>query len=865
MKGTYQPIFFGEWLKIRRKALDLTQAELAHSAGCSVHALRKIESGERRPSKQLASLLANSLEIASADRATFVKVSRGELNLDRLPSQYFVPQAAPISGPKLSVELVNLPATPTPLIGRQQELSTLRQLLEDPQCRMVTLVGPGGIGKTRLAIEMAYEQKTSYPDGVYFVSLASFNSPTFLIPAIAGELGVILQGQIEPRFQLINYLKAKNILLLLDNFEHLLAGIDLLAEILERSPGVKLLVTSRERLNLHGEWIFEISGLPVPATNTYQNAAEYSSIQLFLQSAGRNMANFELHEDGLQSVVRICQVVEGMPLGIELAAAWVSVLSCREIAQEIESNLDFLTTTMRDVPERQRSLRAAFNHSWNLLSEQERRILQQMSVFQGCFSRKAAQEVAEANLLSLLSLVSKSLVRRTENGCYDLHEVVRLYAHDHLDQDPNKELIYTRHSNYYLAFLKDQEQELQSHAQYKALQELSDEIDNLHAAWSWAVNHDRFELIGDALRSFGALCEIRGWLNEGLKYLDLVIQRLRANPDFKHQPRLLGQALAQQGLLYFRQGSFEHAQAVLEESISILSPIGDLKTLTIPLVISGVILFLNGEIENSEARLDEGLEHARAAGDEIFEAYAVYNKGYIESLLGHYNDAYEQMLTGLAMWRDLGDPHSIALGLNYISPTAIKLGLHDQAHAYLEESLLLCQQVGDRWGLGTAYRHLGLLALAQANPSEAKSNLQKSIAIFAEFITGWDIARSMIYLGETAIAAGELLEAERIFVETLPITMDAKAWPLVMDILVGLAELYSQTGKVEQAGKLSSYALQHYASIAETKNRAVRVAQASEDRSPDGQFKKISEWAKGQSLESIVSEILGEEFLSPKI
>ncbi len=863
MKGTYQPFIFGEWLKIRRKALDLTQVELAQRAGCSVHALRKIESGERRPSKQLAGLLAKSLEIAPADQGIFVRVSRGELNLDRLPSQYFVTQAAPISSPKPSVESTNLPETPTPLIGRQQELAALKQLLEDPQCRMVTLFGPGGIGKTRLAIETAYKQKESYLDGVYFVSLASVNSPTFMIPAIAGQLGVFIQGQIDPRLQLLNYLKSKNILLLLDNLEHLLTGIDLLAEILERSPRVQLLVTSRERLNLQGEWVFEINGLPVPAANTDPNAAEYGSMQLFIQSAGRNVANFELQKDDLPSIVRICQAVEGMPLGIELAAAWVPVLSCREIAQEIESSLDFLTTTTRDIPERQRSLRAAFNHSWNLLSEEERGLLQKLSVFQGCFSRNAAQEVAGANLLSLLGLVSKSLLRRTENGCYDLHEVVRQYARDHLDEDPDQELVYTRHSNYYLAFLKDQERELQSHAQHEALQELTDEIDNLHAAWSWAVNHDRFESIGGALRSFGALCEIRGWLIEGLKYLDLVIQKLHANPNFKHQPRLLGQVLTQQGLLYFRQGRFDRAQAILEESISLLSPIGDPKTLTIPLVISGVILFLNGEIENSQARLDEGLIHARAAGDLIFEAYAVFNKGYIQSLLGFYDGAYEQMLTGLAMWRAIGDPHSIALGLNYISTTAIKLGLYDQAREYLEESLQLCQQVGDRWGLGTAFRHLGLLALAQGNLSEAKSKIQESLDIFAEFITGWDIAHSMICLGETAIAARELPEAEQIFLEALPIASKAKAWPLVMDILVGLADIYFQNGKVEQAGRLSSYVLHHSASTAETKGRAVRIAQESGIRTPDCQLKFNSEWAKAQSLESMVREILGSEFLSP--
>lgn len=864
MESTNRPIIFGEWLKVRRKALDLTQVELAQRVGCSVHALRKIESGERRPSKQLARLLANSLEISTEEQATFVRVARGEINLERLPSQDPVTQVAYTSTPRSPDALINLPITATQLIGREQELAAISQLLQDPECRMLTFVGPGGIGKTHLAIEAAAEHNTHFPDGVYFVSLDSIYSPTFIVPAIAGELGVVFQGQIEPRIQLLNYLRTKKVLILLDNVEHLLNGIDLFAEILESAPRLKLLVTSREQLNLQGEWVFEIQGLPVPSGNTVQKPGDYSSIALFMQSARRKVANYKFQKDDLQSIIRICQAVEGMPLGIELAATWVSVISCSEIAQEIERSLDFLTTSMRDVPERQRSLRAVFEHSWNLISKDERRTLQRLAVFQGCFTRKAAEQVAGASLHSLMGLVSKSLVRRTENGCYDLHDVIRQYAHEHLIKDPQKDEVYNLHSDYYLSFLSEQEQELKGYAQREAIQELADEIDNLHAAWSWAVNHNRFETIGSALRSFGALCDIRGWLNEGINYLDLVIQELHAHPDFEHQPRILGQALAQQGLLYFRQGKFHLAQSILEESISILSPIGDCNLLTDPLIISGIIFFLNGEIENAQTRMDEGLSCARAAGDPSFEAYAVYNKGYISSLLGHYKEAYEQMLTGLDMWRALGDPHSIALGLNFICPTAIQLGYYDQAQEFLEESLILCTQVGDRWGLGTAYRHLGLLALAQGNLTEAKSKIQKSLEIFAEFITGWDIARSMIYLGETAIAAGDLPEAERIYLQALPISMEAKAWPLVMDILVGLADLYSRTYKYESAIKFSKYAMNHDASTFEAKERAAKLVHESEAQLIVQQLKHNGETAKNQSLENIIGEILGEEFTSPQ-
>jgi transcriptional regulator with XRE-family HTH domain len=387
------PVFFGEWLKTRRKSLDLTQTELAERAGCSISALRKIESGERRPSKQLARLLAKSLDNPIEDLGIFVRVARGELNLERLSSPLSSPILDSRSSPQPLTPAINLPVMPTPLIGREPELAGLGNLMDDPQCRLLTLVGPGGIGKTHLALEVACRHQDLFPERACFVSLASLSSPTYLVPAIADALGFSFQGQVEPRLQLNNYLRSKEMLLVLDNAEHLLDGVDLFVELLEDAPGVKLLVTSRERLNLQGEWVFEIQGLPVPISLKDAHAEEYSSVGLFVESARRAKVSFEVRAEEWPDVVRICQMVEGMPLGVELAAAWVPVLTCNEIAQEIESSLDFLTTSMRDVPRRQRSLRATFNHSWRLLSADERDLLSRLAIFQGGFQRETAEQV----------------------------------------------------------------------------------------------------------------------------------------------------------------------------------------------------------------------------------------------------------------------------------------------------------------------------------------------------------------------------------------------------------------------------------------------------------------------------------------
>lgn len=856
MEATALPVYFGEWLKRRRKALDLTQVELAQRAGCSVFALRKIESGERRPSKQLAGLLAQSLEIPSEDHPTFIRVARGELNLERLrpPGSAHMPVLTPASKPRSLAN--NLPVMPTPLVGREPELAALSRLLNDAQCRLLTLVGPGGVGKTRLAIEAAGPQSDQFTHGVYFVPLAGLSSPDYLLPAIAGAVGYVFQGKLEPRIQLLNYLVTKQALLVLDNLEHLLDGVELFAEMLKCAPGVKLLITSRERLNLQSEWVFEVQGLPVPVTSQVKHPEAYSSLALFVQCARRAKADFELRGGDLLPVVRICQMVEGLPLGIELAAVWVSALKCQEIAHEIERGMDFLATSMRDAPERQRSLRAAFDHSWNLLSQDERDALSQLAVFQGGFERQAAEVVAGATPPTLLALVSKSLVRREESGRYGLHEIIRQYARAHLSESAQSEATLDRHSDFYLSLLRDRENDLKGAAQRKALRELKREIDNVRAAWSWAVQRGNFISIGEALRSFALLSDLGGWLDQGSGQLENVVQALRAVSENEQQLKVLGQALTQQGDLLFRQGKFDQALTRLEESLAILRPIGDPTVLAGPLIFSSVISHLNGEIERSQALMVEGLENAQAAGDPWFTAYGIFNQGYLASLVGRYAEGYQQMLAGIAGWRALGDPRYTALGLNFISRTAIKLGYHAEAQAFLQESLDLCEQVGDRWGIGTAYRYLGLAALVQGDPNEAQYLIHKSLDIFSGVTSGWDIVQSLVFLGEAAALSGDSSKAKRIFLDALNQASEAQTVLLAIEALIGLAHLQARAGDCDQALELSIFVLNHPACTQESKERADQLRVEIEADLTAGQIESAHKQAQTKSLEVLVEELL---------
>ena len=278
----------------------------------------------------------------------------------------------------------NLPAPRTSFVGRASELEEIDRLLEDPDCRLLTLVGPGGAGKTRLALEAAARRVDRYPHGVHFVPLVSVASPEFLAPAVAESIQFAVDGAhsgFSAQEQLLDYLGERSTLLVLDNFEHLVEGAGLLSEIIERAPHVELLTTSRERLNVQSEWVLDVHGLGL-AENGNGSA---SAVRLFVERAAQVEPGFSLDDGGYSQALRICRLVEGMPLGIELAASWVSVLSCAEIADEIERNIDFLATSMRDVPERHRSLRAAIDQSWRLLSDEQRSAFSRLSVFRGSF------------------------------------------------------------------------------------------------------------------------------------------------------------------------------------------------------------------------------------------------------------------------------------------------------------------------------------------------------------------------------------------------------------------------------------------------------------------------------------------------
>lgn len=404
----------------------------------------------------------------------------------------------------------NLPAELTPLIGRELERSQIKQQLTQDGHRLVTIVGPGGMGKTRLAIAIGKELLTQFQDGVYFVDLAPLAEADEIPSTIAAVLDYQAPNKSEPLLpQLLKAIREQQFLFILDNFEHLLARAKMVTDILQTCPQVSLLVTSRQRLNLASESRFELGGLTFPDYLTPQDAQTYTAVQLFVENGRRVQPDFTVTDDNLTDITHICQLVQGMPLGLVLAASWLEMLTPAEITTEIENSLDFLSSELSDLPPRQRSMQAVFDYSWQLMTTSEQAALAKLSVFRGGFTRDAAEKVAHVNLRQLLSLVSKSLVQRnTENGRFTIHELLRQFAAGQRKQLEENEQTARAHCRYFAQIVKQSVRQSLSPYPMLLLQQHKEDIDNLRRAWDFALAQGLAQELSDLARG-RAFIEIR--------------------------------------------------------------------------------------------------------------------------------------------------------------------------------------------------------------------------------------------------------------------------------------------------------------------------------------------------------------------
>jgi predicted ATPase/DNA-binding SARP family transcriptional activator len=768
----------------------------------------------------------------------------------------------------LQIQTSNVPVYLTPFIGRARELADLARLIGDPSCRLITLVGSGGIGKTRLAVQAASHQRNAFAQGAAFVPLVAIDSVEAIVPAIADALGFSFYGPIPPRLQLFSHVRDKQLLLILDNVEQLLVedtvqgnAADLFVQILEHTSGIKLLVTSREPLNVQGEWVYPVEGLQIPEGDPSEAIESLAAVALFVQRAKRARAGFTLSEKDYPNLARLCRLVDGSPLALELAATWVRTLSVIEIVKEIERNLDFLSTTVRDLPERHRNMRVVFDHSWKLLTEEEQGVLLQLSVFHGGFRREAAEDVAGATLSVLSSLITKSLVRRSSDNRYDMHELIRQFATGYFSAYPEEQKeTQARHGKYYLTTFAGADGRLRSPAQREALAEWTAEIDNIRVAWNWAVTQSEFGLIEQALRAFAMLYETRGWYQEGIDTLDRAIDALEAahgpSPADRTGRAALGHLLTNRALLTYRLGRHEETQATLECSLRILTPLNDARLIVEPITYLGSVISLAGDYARALDLFADAREKALAVGDRVFAATSLSLHAHYSRLIGKPGNQHGRLQAAVAEWRAVGDPRFIGFGLNFLGQSALALGRFDEARTALEESVELNMSVGARWNLGHAFQGLGAVAQAQGEHQRAADMFLKAVNTFTELGGRFYMAQGLAQMGQSLFALGNEVEAGRVWRESLRIAAEIHGMPVALDALVGLASLRAKRGDAQSALDLLLIVLNHPASNQETKDRAEKLRRELKPRLTPQQIQAAQAKARELRVDQVINQVL---------
>ncbi len=785
-----------------------------------------------------------------------------------------------------------LPALPTRFVGRETELAELAEWLSAPDCRLVTLVGPGGIGKSRLALQVLEEQRGLFAHGVAFVPLGAVTSAEFIAYAIAGALHFSLQGSQSPDVQVLNYLREKELLLALDNFEHLLQGDTpcnsaLIEQILSRAPGVTLLVTSRERLNLREERVYHLEGLAYPATDTPDlDAANYSAVTLFIECAQRVDRRFTLDAWTLADVLHICRLVEGIPLGLELAAAWVGTRACSDIAAEIAANSDALTTTLRNVDPRHRSLRASFEYSWKLLSDPERACLARLAIFRGGFDHHAAAQVAAASTELLTGLIHKSLLRADANGRYSLHPLLHQYVAEKLDATGDAPAVYVEHARYYATFLERQEPYLKGASQKQALAAITLESDNVQQAWQWAVSQRYAREVEQSLESLYDFYDIRCWFQAGVTLLVQAIEQWSTEPE---QEPLLGKLLARQGALYCHQGFFEHAAAALKSSLEIFEhqdmpdeqifglvnlanairhqghndeaerlaqrslalsqQIGDRRGMAQSLQILGILCYGAGNLERTEALHEESLALARELGDQRLIMSPLNALGDVACHRGDYVKAQQMFEECLALSRDLDDQFNVAIHLNNLGTIFHLLEQYTKAEAFYQESLDICRQIGDQNGQAIALSNLGEIAYTLGEYQKASQFYREGLNIGHAIQEPWTIMTCLNNLGEVACAQNHCHHAQDMLAEALHIAMETQMLTMATKILVNLAVLLAQQGERERAATLLAAMRCHPASERDTQEKAKRLLDELGLTAPDETALSLEEIVAGLPTE----------------
>ena len=704
----------------------------------------------------------------------------------------------------------NLPIQVTSFVGRDVEISQISDLLlADESRRLVTLFGPGGIGKTRLAIEAAIHIRNKFEHGVCFVPLTPVTNPKNILSTIAENMNFDFSGSRPQLEQLLDYFRKKNILLILDNFEQLIDGAALLSDILKGAPGIRLLVTSREKLRLQAEWVLEIKGLRYAFESQAISYETYESFQLFMQNARRHSRHFNPEEPEKHSILRICNQVQGLPLAIELIASWVDTLSINQIYDELLVGLDILENKIRDLPMRHQSIRTVFTNSWQRLNPSEQRVFSQLSLFRGGFSKEAAQRVTEASNKVLSVLISKSFVKFNQGeNRYFIHELLRQFGLEKLNKNSKqKQNALNSYINYFDETLSRLAKDLKGPNQIKAVQWISQEIENINFACEEATKLGRIDFIEHSVSGIGYFYEWRSNFKNGehafqnmieaiskIKEKSLITAKLkiwvaifnRYQGDFKeanHQiasaKALLEQGAIEEengpscfGFLYLQKGYIvlnterQNAQQLFKKSHHLYQQANNTWGLANALAALGEVAFRLGKYDESKRYREESLAIRRELGDLRGIASLLSSLSYIAVFDGQFEEGELLTRESAKIYREIGDRASLAHGLGKTGMTLIWYGAPLEAEKYISESLAIHDDLGNRQAMPRTYVSLSVAQSMIGKFDESFNNGHKGLEIAKEVGSQSVIAWALWNLSRLLTLRGDYLQAWEIGIQS---------------------------------------------------------------------------------------------------
>ena len=728
---------FGYWLRLQRKANDLTRERLAQLVFCSAETIRKIENEERRPSAQIVEKLAEIFHVPENEREYFLQFARG--NSLKQPKQLDQPKPWQ---PKDRISKERIPVSTTTFLGREKEIKAIHGYLSDPQIRLISLIGPPGIGKTRLSLEIARLSRSEFSDGVFFVALDMLENPNLITTTILSSLGYSGKTIGHTNQLLVESIHQKQMLLILDNCEHLIETIAVLvADLLLGCPQLNIICTSREALRIGGEWQYKISTLDMPENLSSMDInllSNYSAIALFSSRAKSALSDFSLQVNNVNEIFAICKKLDGLPLAIELIAPRIRFMSPKTLLEQISNQSALYSNGMRGLPPRQKTLHNAIRWSYELLPTNEQKLIRHLSVFSGSFSMESAisifQDLGSGGSIPefFSSLVDKSLVQHTidshNNNRFFMLVTIRQFFSVLLRQLNEEQSAKNHHLQYFLQLARVGERALRGSDQVVWINRLESELDNIRAAIDWAISQNDIESALRLLGCLGWFWEIRGHYQEARNWF----YQIKSNPDIHHYPILYTKFINHIGRYCWLQGNSCNAEDLLNESMEISLSLGTegeenlVDTLNWLALIS---VFQNNDTAKAKVQLEQAFSILENYKNEYAFALTTFHHGILFLSLNQINEAIENLQKSHSMFKNHGDLFFQSRASGFLGYQALEAGQFDKAYQYFDEHLKIDEALQFWDGIANSWADFGNLYQHQEFFDQAFQCYEESIII----------------------------------------------------------------------------------------------------------------------------------------